>query len=174
MINAAANVLVRDAIGYGVFSVAAVPFAMSAAPKPRARMMACLWRTATDIPGMSSDWRMRSSRFPNLSISRVMRSVPVRGCGSLALARGPPYVTQRRLTAANVRLPAVHNGLRDGPDRRVRIVTGRAFCGFARASIAAEKASESGNCLVPDLCIAIRTQNCDEIGYDVSYANIFV
>jgi hypothetical protein len=73
-----------------------------------------------------------------------------------------------------VRLPAVHNGLRDGPDRSVGIVTGRAFYGFACASVAAEKASESGNRLVPDLGIAIRTQNRDEIGDDVSYANIIV
>jgi len=73
-----------------------------------------------------------------------------------------------------VRLPAIHNGLRHGSDRRVRIVIGRAFYGFARANVAAEKASESGDGLVPDLCIAIGSQNRDEIGYDVSHANILV
>jgi hypothetical protein len=85
-----------------------------------------------------------------------------------------PRATQCRVAAANVRLTGIDNGLRDGSNCGVGVVTSSSRNGFAGASITTEEPRERSNRLVPDLCIAIRGQNLGEISYYLGHEDIFV
>jgi hypothetical protein len=73
-----------------------------------------------------------------------------------------------------VTLTAIHNGLAGNSNCEVGVVTSRTCNGFGYTSVAADETRESGNRLVPDLWIAIKRQNLDEISYHVGNADIFV
>lgn len=73
-----------------------------------------------------------------------------------------------------MRLTGVDNGLRDGSNCGVGVVTSRTRNGFAGAGITTNKPCERSNRLVPDLCIAIRGQNLGEISYYIGHEDIFV
>src|SRR5215831_5395797 len=97
--------------------------------------------------------------------------------GGQSAARVPmrsPHGTQCRVAAADMSLTSIHNGLRDGSNCGVGVVTSRTRNGFACASVAADEPRERGNRLVPDLCIAIRGQNLDQIGNHIGNADILV
>ncbi len=73
-----------------------------------------------------------------------------------------------------MRLAAIQYGLRNDSNCEVGVVTTRTRNGFACATVAANKTCQSGNRLVPDLCVVITSQNLHEIGYNVDHTNILV
>jgi hypothetical protein len=84
------------------------------------------------------------------------------------------YVAQCSLPAANVRLTAIHNGLRDITNCWVGIVMGRTRNGLAGATITTDKPCEGGNRLVTHLGIGIGGHNLNEVSHDIGDANILV
>jgi hypothetical protein len=73
-----------------------------------------------------------------------------------------------------VRLTAIRDLLRDGPNCRVRVATSRTRNGLVRATVTTDEPCESGNRLMPDLGTPIRGQNLGEIGYNVADANLLI
>ena len=71
-------------------------------------------------------------------------------------------------------LAVIRNGLADNSNCGVGVVTSRTRNGFACTSVTADEPRERGNRLVPNLWIAIKRQNLDEISYHVGNADIFV
>jgi len=86
----------------------------------------------------------------------------------------PAYIAQRSLAAADMRLPAIPNRLRDTTNCRVRIVVGRPCNRFAGPAVATHESRKGGNRLVTDVGVAIRAQNLSEVSYNVGHANVLV
>jgi hypothetical protein len=96
------------------------------------------------------------------------------GASRLRLRPCSAYVAQRGLPAANVRLTAIRNGLRDITNCWVGIVLGRMGNDLAGATVTTDKPCEGGNRLVTHLGIGIGGHNLNEVSHDIGYANILV
>ena len=81
-------------------------------------------------------------------------------------------LAQRGFAAADVRLAAVGNSLRDETDCSVGIVTCSTRDGLAGTSVAIKKPGKRGNCLVANLSVWVRRQDVREVCYDVGNAEV--